>query len=80
MNFSRDEMKVVVRWLEDRRTWLKGERLVIECGDDFAHSNGKWPRVQELQREEMALNPTLQTAKEQYDDLLRASLALPHDA
>lgn len=58
-------MNAVVRWLEDRRTWLQGERLVIECGDDFAHSNGKWPRVQQLQREEMALNATLQTAKEQ---------------
>ena len=65
MNFSRDEMNAVVRWLEDRRPWLQGERLVIECGDDFAHSNGKWPRVQQLQREEMALNATLQTAKEQ---------------
>ena len=65
MNFSRDEMNAVVRWLEDRRTWLQGERLVIECGDDFAHSNGKWPRVQQLQREEMAVNATLQTAKEQ---------------
>ena len=65
MNFSRDEMNAVVRWLEDRRTWLQGERLVIECGDDFAHSNGKWPRVQQLQREEMALHATLQTAKEQ---------------
>ena len=65
MTFTRDEMNAVVRWLEDRRTWLKGERLVIECGDDFAHSNGKWPRVQQLQREEMALNATLQTAKEQ---------------
>lgn len=65
MNFTRDEMNAVVRWLEDRRTWLKGERLVIECGDDFAHTNGKWPRVQELQREEMALRTTLQTAKEQ---------------
>ena len=65
MNFSRDEMNAVVRWLEDRRTWLQGERLVIECGDDFAHSNGKWPRVQQLQREEMALNAPLQTAKEQ---------------
>ena len=65
MKFTRDEMNAVVRWLEDRRTWLQGERLVIECGDDFAHSNGKWPRVQQLQREEMALNATLQTAKEQ---------------
>jgi hypothetical protein len=65
MNFTRDEMNAVVRWLEDRRTWLKGERLVIECGDDFAHSNGKWPRVQELQSEEMALATTLRTAKEQ---------------
>ena len=65
MNFSRDEMNAVVRWLEDRRTWLQGERLVIECGDDFAHSNGKWPRVQELQREEFALTSSLQTAKEQ---------------
>ena len=65
MNFSRDEMNAVVRWLEDRRTWLQGERLVIECGDDFAHSNGKWPREQQLQREEMALTSSLQTAKEQ---------------
>ena len=65
MTFTRDEMNAVVRWLEDRRTWLQGERLVIECGDDFAHTNGKWPRVQELQREEMALASTLQTAKEQ---------------
>tara|TARA_Y100001973_G_scaffold89930_1_gene136834 strand:- start:561 stop:776 length:216 start_codon:yes stop_codon:yes gene_type:complete len=65
MTFTRDEMNAVVRWLEDRRTWLQGERLVIECGDDFAHSNGKWPRVQELQREEFALTASLQTAKEQ---------------
>ena len=65
MTFTRDEMNAVVRWLEDRRTWLQGERLAIECGDDFAFTNGKWPRVQELQREEMALATTLQTAKEQ---------------
>lgn len=65
MNFTRDEMNAVVRWLEDRRTWLQGERLVIECGDDFAFTNGKWPRVQELQREETALANTLRTAKEQ---------------
>lgn len=65
MTFTRDEMNAVVRWLEDRRTWLQGERLVIECGDNFAHSNGKWPRVQELQREELALTSSLQTAKEQ---------------
>ena len=65
MKFTRDEMNAVVRWLEDRRMWLQGERLVIECGDDFAHSNGKWPRVQELQREELALTSSLQTAKEQ---------------
>ena len=65
MKFTRDEMNAVVRWLEDRRTWLQGERLVIECGDDFAHSNGRWPRVQELQREEFALTSSLQTAKEQ---------------
>ncbi len=65
MKFTRDEMNAVVRWLEQRQTWLKGERLVIECGDDFAYSNGKWPRVQELQREEFALTSSLQTAKEQ---------------
>ena len=65
MKFTRDEMNAVVRWLEDRRTWLQGERLVIECGDDFAYSNGKGWRMQELQREELALNVTLQTAKEQ---------------
>ena len=65
LKFTRDEMNAVVRWLEDRRTWLQGERLVIECGDDFAHSNGRWPRVQELQREEFALTSSLQTAKEQ---------------
>ena len=65
MKFTRDEMNAVVRWLEDRRTWLQGERLVIECGDDFAHSNGRWPRGQELQREEFALTSSLQTAKEQ---------------
>ena len=65
MKFTRDEMNAVVRWLEDRRTWLQGERLVIECGDAFAHSNGRWPRVQELQREEFALTSSLQTAKEQ---------------
>jgi hypothetical protein len=65
MSFTRDEMNAVVRWLEDRQTWLQGERLAIECGDNFAHSNGKWPRVQELQREEFALTSSLQTAKEQ---------------
>lgn len=65
MKFTRDEMNAVVRWLENRRTWLQGERMVIECGDDFAFSNGKWPRVQELQSEELALATTLRTAKEQ---------------
>ena len=65
MNFTRDEMNAVVRWLEERKAFLEHERLGIECGDDFAHSNGRWPRVQELQREEFALGLSLQTAKEQ---------------
>ena len=65
MTFTREELTAVVKWMEQRKTFLKGERMVIECGDDLAFTNGKWPRRDELQREEFALSTCIQTAKEQ---------------
>ena len=65
MKWNRTEMLAVVRWLEERHKFLHSEELTITAGDDFAHSNGKWPRVQQLQREAGAIHASLQTAREQ---------------
>jgi hypothetical protein len=65
--FSKSEMRTILQWLEGRKDWLASERLIIECGDDFAHTNGKWPNVENLLREEHALVASITTAKEQME-------------
>ena len=65
--FTKSEMQAVVRWLEERKEWLTTERLIIECGDDAAAISGKWPRVQDLQREEHGIKSSIQTAREQME-------------
>ena len=39
--------------------------MQIECGDDFAMTNNKWPRVQELKGEETAVKRWRNRALEQ---------------
>lgn len=64
MNLTKEELEAVVRWIEDRADFLRAERIGIEC-DDFAHSNGHWPRVETLRGEETAMRIALDVAKEQ---------------
>ena len=70
MTWNRTELLAVVRWLEERHEFLHSEELTITAGDDFAYSNGKWPRVQQLQREAGAINVALSTAQDQLAELV----------
>jgi hypothetical protein len=63
--WNRTELITVVDWLEARHAFLHSEELFITAGDDFAHSNGRWPQVQNLRREASAIHTSLQTAREQ---------------
>ena len=67
--YTQRELRAVVRWLKARAEWLHGERMLIECGDDFAHSNGKWPGVVKLQAEEQTISASLRVARDQLDQL-----------
>jgi len=67
--YTKDELLAVVRWLKARAEWLYSERMLIECGDDFAHANGKWPGVTALQSEEQAISTSLRVARDQLDQL-----------
>jgi len=68
MKFSKEELQAVVKWLENRHECLLNEKLTIECGDDFAHSNGKWPLVEKFGREASAIKISLNTARDQLDE------------
>ena len=67
--YTKDELLAIIRWLKARAEWLHGERMLIECGDDFAHANGKWPCVVKLRAEEDASNISLRVARDQLDQL-----------
>jgi len=50
--FNLTELAIVRRWLNHMQALRNSERMEIECGDDYAMLNNKWPRVQELKAEE----------------------------
>ena len=65
--FSKQDLQTVVTWLEDRRNWLETERLVIERGDNFAATNGKFYRVEDIMREVSAIRSSIKTARDQME-------------
>jgi len=67
--YTKDELLAIIRWLKARAEWLHGERMLIECGDDFAHANGKWPGVVKLRAEEDAISISLRVARDELDEL-----------
>ena len=64
---TKEELRIVVKWLENRYQDVQREKLVIE-GDDFAHTKGKWPQFEKFSREAAALKNSLNTAKDQLDE------------
>jgi len=64
---TKEELAIVVKWLENRYQDIQKEKLVIE-GDNFAHSKGKWPQFEEYSREATALKISLNTARDQYNE------------
>ena len=67
--FSREQYVAVIAWLEQRADELRSWHMRLECGDDFAHSNGHWPRIQSLKNEETAIRHSLTTAREQLGEM-----------
>lgn len=65
--FSKQDLQTVVTWLEDRRDWLETERLVIERGDNFAATNGKFYRVEDIMRDVSAIRSSIKTARDQME-------------
>ena len=68
LTYTKDEMIAIVQWIRERQIWLQQEQTIIECGDDFAHSNGKWPTIRQLRDEETALTSSLKTALAQLEE------------
>jgi len=68
MGMNKKELAIVVRWLQDRHQYLHKEKLIIECGDDFAISNGKGPLLDQLSLEASAIGISLRTAKDQLNE------------
>lgn len=65
--FSKQDLETVVSWLEGRKDWLETERLVIERGDNFAATNGKYFRVEDITRELSAIRSSINTARDQME-------------
>ena len=63
--FTTHEMHVVQRWLRAQEKWAHDQRMQIECGDNYAMTNNKWPRVQELKVEEALIKQQQRYANEQ---------------
>ena len=68
LGMTKKELAIVVKWLQNRHQYLHKEKLIIECGDDFAISNGKGPLLDQLSLEASAIGISLRTAKEQLDE------------
>ena len=64
-SFTITELRAVVRWLDAREHWLRTERLIMECGDDFAISRGRGPAINKLADEESAARVSKVTAQDQ---------------
>ena len=67
-NFTSTELAIVQRWLRAEEKYLYDSRMRIECGDDFAMTNNKWHRVQELKVEEIAIKQQQKRAFEQLNN------------
>jgi hypothetical protein len=78
-DFTADELGAIVRWLEKRHKFLHDESLFHEA-DDFAHSNGKWPTIQQLRSEAHAAKVSLDTARNQMDEMETSVVLVVSDA
>tara|TARA_R110000824_G_scaffold113323_7_gene263017 strand:+ start:463 stop:669 length:207 start_codon:yes stop_codon:yes gene_type:complete len=65
---TKEELAIVVKWLEDRHQYLHRQNLIIEYGDDAPLTNGKGGLLDEIDRERWATKISLNTAKDQYDE------------
>tara|TARA_R110000782_G_scaffold196100_1_gene285482 strand:- start:880 stop:1086 length:207 start_codon:yes stop_codon:yes gene_type:complete len=65
---TKEELAIVVKWLEDRHEYLHRQNLIIECGDDAPLTNGKGGLLDEIDRERWATKISLNTAKGQLDE------------
>lgn len=65
---TKEELAIVVKWLEDRHQYLHRQNLIIEYGDDAPLTNGKGGLLDEIDREQQAIKISLNTAKEQLDE------------
>ena len=48
---TKEELAIVVKWLEDRHQYLHRQNLIIEYGDDAPLTNGKGGLLDEIDRE-----------------------------
>ena len=65
---TKEELAIVVKWLEDRHQYLHRQNLIIEYGDDAPLTNGKGGLLDEIDRERWATKISLNTAKVQLDE------------
>jgi|TARA_R110002096_G_scaffold40801_3_gene110887 hypothetical protein len=65
---TKEELAIVVKWLEDRHQYLHRQNLIIEYGDDAPLTNGKGGLLDEIDRERWATKISLNTAKDQLDE------------
>ena len=65
--FTKQDLETVVSWLEGRKDWLETERLVIERGDNFSATNGKYYSVEDITREVSAIRSSIKTARDQME-------------
>ena len=69
MGMTKAELAIVVKWLEDRHQYLHRQNLIIEYGDDAALATGKGGLLDEIDREQQAIKISLNTAKDQFDEV-----------
>jgi len=65
MDYTKQDLLTVVRWLEDQHMRLESQRLIIENGDDFAFLNGKGDRVHDLRANQSAVKHVQHIAADQ---------------
>ena len=65
---TKEELAIVVKWLEDRHEYLHRQNWIIEYGDDAPLTNGKGGLLDEIDRERWATKISLNTAKGQLDE------------
>lgn len=65
MDYTKQDLLTVVRWLEDQHMRLESQRLIIENGDDFAFLNGKGDQVHDLRANQSAVKHVQHIAADQ---------------